>query len=114
MERALGSLDAPAFRISEEWAFEAAFGYAASLSVNGEVRQDAVLSGPIWPVPQRIADLSCCYHLGPGTVRPGDRITGPIDGLEVRIAPTDVRHELTGRDVGEVQVRGTSMLGGYL
>lgn len=38
----------------------------------------------------------------------------PIDGMEVRIAPTDVPHELTGRDVGEVQVRGTSMMAGYL
>jgi len=38
----------------------------------------------------------------------------PIDGMEVRIAPTDVPHELAGRDVGEVQVRGTSMMAGYL
>ncbi|MGX9673467.1 long-chain-fatty acid--ACP ligase MbtM [Mycobacterium sp. HM-7] len=38
----------------------------------------------------------------------------PIDGMEVRIAPTAVSHELAGRDVGEVQVRGTSMMAGYL
>jgi long-chain-fatty-acid--[acyl-carrier-protein] ligase len=38
----------------------------------------------------------------------------PIDGMEVRVAPTDVPHELAGRDVGEVQVCGTSMMAGYL
>jgi long-chain-fatty-acid--[acyl-carrier-protein] ligase len=37
----------------------------------------------------------------------------PIDGMEVRIAPTDTPHELVGRDVGEVQVRGSSMMNGY-
>jgi len=37
----------------------------------------------------------------------------PIDGMEVRIAPTDTPHELVGRDVGEVQVRGSSMMRGY-
>ena len=33
--------------------------------------------------------------------------------MEVRIAPTDAAHEFTGRDIGEIQVRGTSMMRGY-
>ncbi|MGB8406136.1 MAG: long-chain-fatty acid--ACP ligase MbtM [Mycobacterium sp.] len=37
----------------------------------------------------------------------------PINGMEVRIAPTDAPHELVEREVGEVQVRGTSMMTGY-
>ena len=65
-----------------------------TLSVNGEMRQDAALSDLIWSVPQLIADLSRFYHLGPGdiimtgtpagvgAVGPGDRITGSIDGLD--------------------------------
>ncbi|WP_370069068.1 long-chain-fatty acid--ACP ligase MbtM [Mycobacterium sp. MAA66] len=37
----------------------------------------------------------------------------PIEGMEVRIAPADASHELTGREVGEVEIRGTSLMRGY-
>ena len=63
------------------------------LSVNGVVKQDATLDQLIHSVPEIVADLSKYYHLRPGDlimtgtpagvgpVRPGDRITGGIDGL---------------------------------
>jgi fumarylpyruvate hydrolase len=66
---------------------------AISLQVNGETRQSADLSQLIWNVGELLADLSQFYHLEPGdliytgtpdgvgAVRPGDRITGSIDGV---------------------------------
>lgn len=63
------------------------------LSVNGVVRQDALLSDMVWSVPEIVAHLSHYYHLGPGDlimtgtpagvgpVVAGDRIEGQIDGL---------------------------------
>jgi fumarylpyruvate hydrolase len=66
---------------------------AISLQVNGETRQSAELSQLIWNVGELLADLSQFYHLDPGdliytgtpdgvgAVRPGDRITGSIDGV---------------------------------
>ena len=39
----------------------------------------------------------------------------PIPGMEVRISPTPQRSaEVPGRDVGEIEIRGTSMMSGYL
>ena len=39
----------------------------------------------------------------------------PISGMEIRISPTPQRSaELPGRDVGEIEIRGTSMMSGYL
>jgi long-chain-fatty-acid--[acyl-carrier-protein] ligase len=39
----------------------------------------------------------------------------PIPGMEIRISPTPQRSaELPGRDVGEIEIRGTSMMSGYL
>ncbi|WP_319826527.1 fumarylacetoacetate hydrolase family protein [Thalassovita sp.] len=64
------------------------------LSVNGQLRQDALLSDMIHGVREIVADLSKFYHLVPGdlimtgtpagvgAVSPGDRITGGIDGLD--------------------------------
>lgn len=64
-----------------------------ALTLNGEARQDAVLSDMIWPVADLIADLSRFYHLGPGdiimtgtpagvgAVQPGDVLRGTIEGL---------------------------------
>lgn len=64
------------------------------LSVNDEVRQDAHLSDMVWSVPEVISHLSQYYHLragdlimtgtpaGVGPVRPGDTLSGQIDGLE--------------------------------
>lgn len=75
-----------------------------ALSVNGETRQDSVLSDMVWSVPELIADLSRFYHLAPGdliytgtpagvgAVVAGDRIEGTIDGLdpvELDIAPAE-------------------------
>lgn len=64
-----------------------------SLTVDGEVKQDARLSELIWSVPELIADLSKFYHLAPGdliytgtpagvgAVLPGAVVRGEIDGL---------------------------------
>ena len=66
---------------------------AISVAVNGEVRQQSDLSLLIWSVPEIIADLSRYGELRPGdliytgtpegvgSVRPGDRLLGRIDGL---------------------------------
>ena len=72
-----------------------------SLTLDGETRQKALLSGMVWTVPEIIAHLSGFYHLGPcdlvftgtpagvGPVVVGSRIEGRIDGLEpVRLAIT--------------------------
>jgi fumarylpyruvate hydrolase len=75
-----------------------------TLSVNGQRRQDALLSTMIWSVPELIAYLSRFYHLGPGdliyTGTPagvgaliaGDQISGAIDGLApitLAVAPAE-------------------------
>ncbi len=64
------------------------------LSLNNELKQDAVLDDLVWKVDEIIAHLSKYYHLGPGDlimtgtpagvgpVVPGDKITGGIDGLD--------------------------------
>ncbi|WP_415184848.1 fumarylacetoacetate hydrolase family protein [Phaeovulum sp.] len=64
-----------------------------ALSVNGQMRQDSVLSDMVWSVPEIISHLSTLYHLMPGDliytgtpagvgpVGPGDVIEGTIDGL---------------------------------
>lgn len=64
-----------------------------SLSVNDQVKQDADLGDLIWSVPEIIANLSQYYHLQPGdliytgtpegvgAVKPGDHISGTIDGV---------------------------------
>jgi len=66
---------------------------AISLAVNGAVRQRSDLSHMIWGVSEIIADLSLFYHLAPGdlvftgtpegvgTVTPGDRLDGSIEGV---------------------------------
>lgn len=63
------------------------------LSVNGQLRQEGDLSDLIWSVPEVVANLSQYYHLQPGDliytgtpegvgpVKPGDKITGRIDGV---------------------------------
>ena len=65
------------------------------LSVNGSVRQESDVSRMIWDVPHIIAALSKLYELkrgdliftgtpsGVGAVKPGDRLEGGIEGLEV-------------------------------
>jgi fumarylpyruvate hydrolase len=64
-----------------------------TLEVNGETKQNALLSHMIWSVPEIISHLSRYYHLGAGDliysgtpagvgpVKPGDRLIGKIDGL---------------------------------
>lgn len=64
-----------------------------SLKVGDTVKQDAKLSDMVWSVPELISHLSRFYHLVPGDliytgtpagvgpVRPGDTITGAIEGL---------------------------------
>ena len=65
-----------------------------SLSVNGDVRQDATLEELVWSVPEIISHLSGFYRLGAGDViltgtpagvgpvGPGDQIVGSIAGLD--------------------------------
>jgi fumarylpyruvate hydrolase len=65
------------------------------LSVNGERRQESDLSQMLYDVPHLIAELSTLYRLMPGDliftgtpsgvgpVKPGDRLEGGVDGLEV-------------------------------
>jgi fumarylpyruvate hydrolase len=75
-----------------------------TLAVNGQRRQDTLLSSMVWSVPELIAYLSRFYHLVPGdliytgtpagvgAVIAGDQITGAIDGLkpvELAIAPAE-------------------------
>ncbi len=64
-----------------------------ALQVNGEPRQDALLTDMVWAVDEIISHLSQYYHLnagdlvmtgtpaGVGAVVTGDAITGQIDGL---------------------------------
>ncbi len=72
---------------------------AIALSVNGEIRQQSDVDKLIWSIPEIIADLSLFYHLQPGdliytgtpegvgAVRPGDRITGHVQGVgEIALA----------------------------
>jgi fumarylpyruvate hydrolase len=63
------------------------------LAVNGEVRQDGDLAQQIWSVPESIAHLTTLFELAPGdlimtgtpagvgSIHPGDKITGGIDGI---------------------------------
>lgn len=63
------------------------------LSVNGTLRQDAMLDEMVWSPAEVISHLSRFYHLAPGdiimtrtpagvgAVVAGDVITGGIDGL---------------------------------
>ena len=63
------------------------------LSVNGQIKQDGDIQDMIWSVPEVVSNLSEYYHLQPGdliytgtpegvgAVRPGDVITGRIDGV---------------------------------
>jgi fumarylpyruvate hydrolase len=65
------------------------------LSVNGEVRQESDVSTMVWDAAHVIAELSTLYELRPGdliftgtpsgvgALRPGDRLEGGIEGLEV-------------------------------
>jgi len=65
------------------------------LTVNDEPRQESDVSRMIWDVPHIIAALSQLYELRPGDliftgtpagvgpVRPGDRLAGGVEGLEV-------------------------------
>ena len=65
------------------------------LEVNGERRQESDISQMVWDVAHVIASLSKLYELkagdliftgtpsGVGALKPGDRLEGGIEGLEV-------------------------------
>jgi fumarylpyruvate hydrolase len=65
------------------------------LTVNGQVRQESDIAEMIWSVPEVIAELSTLFELKPGdlvftgtpagvgALKPGDRIEGGIEGLDV-------------------------------
>ncbi len=73
------------------------------LSVNGQLRQESDIAEMIWSVPEVIAELSTLFELKPGdliftgtpagvgVLKPGDRIEGGIEGLEV------LRHAIAER-----------------
>lgn len=74
------------------------------LSVNGQLRQESDIAEMIWSVPEVIAELSTLFELKPGdliftgtpagvgALKPGDRIEGGIEGLEV------LRHTIAVRE----------------
>ncbi len=65
------------------------------LAVNGTLRQESDLAHMLWGVPHVIAELSTLFELkagdliftgtpaGVGPVKPGDRLEGGIEGLEI-------------------------------
>jgi fumarylpyruvate hydrolase len=65
------------------------------LTVNGQLRQESDVSEMLWTVPEVIAELSTLYDLKPGdliftgtpagvgVLKPGDRLEGGVEGLEV-------------------------------
>jgi len=65
------------------------------LVVNGQLRQESDVSEMIWTTPEVIAELSTLFELkagdliftgtpaGVGVLKPGDRIEGGIDGLDI-------------------------------
>ena len=67
------------------------------LTVNGTLRQEGNLRDMIWTVPEVIAELSTLFELAPGdliftgtpagvgALRPGDRIEGAIEGVDVLV-----------------------------
>ena len=81
------------------------------LAVNGQLRQDSDIAELIWTVPEVIAELSTLFELKPGdliftgtpagvgALKPGDRIEGGIEGLEVLrntiAAASDTRSDST-------------------
>lgn len=73
-------------------------GQRIHLNVNGQARQDSVISDMVWSIHDLIADLSHYYHLAPGDliltgtpagvgpVVAGDVLSGGVEGL----APVDL------------------------
>jgi fumarylpyruvate hydrolase len=65
------------------------------LSVNGEIRQQSDVSEMIWSVPEILAELSSLFELKPGdliftgtpagvgALKPGDRLEGGVEGLDL-------------------------------
>lgn len=74
------------------------------LAVNGQVRQDANIADMIWPPAEIIAHLSRSFALHPGdliftgtpagvgALKPGDQVTGGVDGLP------ELRFSVVARD----------------
>lgn len=81
-------------KITKAKSFGAVGRQRIQLSLNGELKQDALLNALVWNVDEIICHLSQFYHLGPGDlimtgtpagvgpVAPGDKITGSIAGLD--------------------------------
>ena len=50
-----------------------------------------------------------------GSVRKQATLGHPVPGMELRLAPIDhEQSDIPGRDVGQIEIRGTSMMSGYL
>ncbi len=68
-------------------------GQKIALTVNGTLRQEAVLTDMVWPVDRLLEHLSCLYHLragdivmmgtpaGVASVQAGDVLEGVVEGL---------------------------------
>jgi fumarylpyruvate hydrolase len=63
--------------------------------VNGQLRQESDVSEMLWSVPEIIAELSTLFELKPGdliftgtpagvgVLKPGDKVEGGVEGLDV-------------------------------
>lgn len=71
---------------------------AISLTVNGQMRQQADLGQLVWSVPELIADLSRYYHLEPGDLL----FTGTPEGVGPVVAGDHLRGEVAGVGVVEL------------
>lgn len=72
------------------------------LTVNGDLRQDGLLSDMVWPVADLIADLSRLYHLEPGDLV----MTGTPAGVGPVIAGDVIRGEIDGLAPVELSISG--------
>lgn len=68
------------------------------LTVNGDLRQDGLLSDMVWTVPELIADLSRFYHVGAGDLI----MTGTPAGVGPVVAGDVIRGEIPGLDPVEL------------
>ena len=78
------------------WTGEAPLG-RIHLTVNGETKQDAVISDMIWAVPEIIAEASKLWRLAPGDLI----FTGTPEGVGPLVAGDEVAGEIEG--VGELR-----------
>ncbi|MGU3650212.1 long-chain-fatty acid--ACP ligase MbtM [Mycolicibacterium sp. A43C] len=103
--------------LTERFAVEMArFGFSAgALSPSyGLAESTCAVTVPVPGQGLRIDETTFTTEQG-SAVRRHAVLGTPIEGMEMRIEPSDgVGAEVSGRQVGEVAIRGTSMMSGYL